>query len=559
MVSTLPRWVRRSRALAVLARLLKVGSMTESLAIYIPATLFQKAVGLGRVILFVYLLKSVKAQYGLWGLGVMIFTLACPIVTLGSYHGLIRYVSFYEARHRLAQFYRRTRWYILVCAGIITAIFFLASGSIARLVFTSRYEVVLHQYRQQLYLCILALSNGTVLALYHNVRGFLVGMRLYRVVSFLEVFFAIIFTAVGAMVLMLKPQADSLLWAHLFCIAAVFIVGLLLLERAVGVFTSVTTPTDGEVIADVDSSISRFDGTLLKQDERIVDASVGIKKGFFWQVLQFGFISTLAGFVWQGAGYISFLLTSRYYGKAKAAVFFAFLPFGQAILSLADAVRIVLFTHVAKLWESHQRHIALIVLETSYKALVLGTMSITVLIYATSPLWVKIFPMNYHDGLKLLGGILMFFQVGIHLSLVNIIARLHERPIIIAFGPLIGGVVNTVLAVIWLPYHGPAGAAWAAGLGMFTGAMIISVGYFLAERVKLNWSTYFILAVPILLALPKIPLCITWTLVIIMTIFTTWVLNAREKKLIISSLMRITSNTLTLLSKRGRRVENSPS
>ena len=548
------RWVSRSRVLAVLARLLKVGSMTESLAIYIPATLFQRAVGLGRVILFVYLLKSVQVQYGLWGLGVMIFTLVCPIITLGSYHGLIRYVSFYEARHRLTQFYHKARWYILACAVVISAIFFLGSGSIARLAFTSRYETVLHQHRQQVYLCILALSNGAVLALYHNVRGFLVGMRLYRVVSFLEVFFTIIFTAVGAVMLLFRPLADSLLWAHLICIATVFTVGLLLLERAIRVCASLTatTPTDQQVIADADSDISGFDSALLKQDEQIEDASAGIEKGFFWRVLRFGFISTVAGFVWQGAGYISFLLTSRYYGKAKAAIFFAFLPAGQAILSLADAARIVLFTHVAKLWESHQRHLAMFVLETSYKALALGTMTITVLIYAVSPLWVKILPMNYYEGVKLVGGILMFFQVGIHLTLMNIVTRLHERPVVIAFAPLIGGVINAILAVVWLPYKGPAGAAWAAGIGMFAGAMVVSIGYFLAERVKLNWSTYFILAAPILLILPKIPLCITWTLVLIMTIFTRWVLNGRQKRLIISSLVRLARNTRNLFSKPGR-------
>lgn len=534
--------------------------MTESLGIYIPVTLFQRAIGLVRVLLFVYLLEDVQARYGLWGLGVMIFTLSCPIITLGSYHGLVRYVSFYEARGQLLQFYRRVRWYILACASVMTLAGVLASGEITRMVFTSRfspggwhnhYEQV-RQYHYHFYLCLLAVANGAMLALYHNVRGFLVGMRLYRAVSFLEVLFTVGFTSIGAIVLIFKPYADSLLWAHLGCLAGVFVVALVLLDRAVNLATSLLSRRGEQVIADAESDISGLDSTLLKQDGRLESASGEMKGGFFWRVLKFGFVSTVAGFVWQGAGYISFLLTSRYYGKAAAAVFFAFLPAGQAILSLADAARIVLFTHVAKFWEARERHLASFILETSYKALALATMSLTVLIYITSPLWVKVLPVNYHEGgLKLLGGILMFFQVGIHLTLVNIIARLHERPAVVAFGPLVGGISNAILAILWMPREGPAGAAWAAGVGMYAGAMIVSMGYFLAERVKLSWSTYFVLATPVLLILPKLSLCITWTLVIIMTIFTTWILHARQKRMIISSLVRIARSIPAVLSKKG--------
>ena len=64
--------------MSLLSRLLKVGSMTEALGVYVPAMIFQKAVGLGRVVLFAYFLAHVQEQYGLWSLGMLIVTVGGP-------------------------------------------------------------------------------------------------------------------------------------------------------------------------------------------------------------------------------------------------------------------------------------------------------------------------------------------------------------------------------------------------------------------------------------------------------------------------------------------------
>ena len=100
--------------MSALSRLLKVGSIAESMGVYLPAMILQKAVGLLRVVLLVYLLSDAPGEYGLWGIGVMVFTVAAPLLTLGASQGLIRYVSFYEARQRLTEFYRRVRQSIAV-------------------------------------------------------------------------------------------------------------------------------------------------------------------------------------------------------------------------------------------------------------------------------------------------------------------------------------------------------------------------------------------------------------------------------------------------------------
>ena len=52
--------------MAILSRLLKVGSIAHSMSVYLPAMVLQKGLGLGRLILLTYLLKD-KSEMGHWG------------------------------------------------------------------------------------------------------------------------------------------------------------------------------------------------------------------------------------------------------------------------------------------------------------------------------------------------------------------------------------------------------------------------------------------------------------------------------------------------------------
>lgn len=537
--------------MAVLSRLLKAGSMTESLGVYIPATVFQRFLGLGRMLLFVYLLK--EAGYGLWGLGVVVFTMASSLVTLGSHHGLVRYVSFYEARGQLQAFYRRMRFFILACAVALTAAALAGSDALVGL---ARSRIAEVDYQRQLHLCWAALINAGLLGLYHNMLGFLVGMRRYRAVSVLEVAFAVCFTILGGGVLLVRADPMGLMIAHFIAVAVVLVAGMFLLQLAM---KSPETPAETARLADQpgetlipepDSDAVGLDAAMPLPVRQATAAEPTGIDGCFARVLQFGFVATIAGFLWQGAGYVTFLMTSRRYGKAKAGVFFAFLPVGQSIMALANAARAVIFTHVARLWESGERRMAVALLETTYKALVLGTMTLAVMLYVTSQWWVKILPAGFRDGLSLLGGLLLFFQASIHLALLNTLSRLHERPIVIAIAPLLGAAAIVPMAILWMDKSGPEGAAMAAGVGMYVGMMTVSLAYFLIVRTRMHISTYFLLAVPVVLLLSKWVLGLVWITVLIVTIFTTWLLDARQKRILACSLGRILKRLRTAGSRR---------
>ncbi len=525
--------------MTVLPRLLKVGSMAESLGLYLPAVILQKSIALGRVLLFAYLLS--KVQYGLWGLGMMIFNVAAPLLSLGSNHGLIRYVSFYEARGRLREFYRRMRLAVLACAVGLTLVALAGSGLIARYVVASRAEAGEVPYRVQLHLCWLALANALAGALYHNMLSFMVGMRAYRLLSLVEVLFAVAFTALGAAMLWTWPTALALLGAHLAAMVLVLAAGMSLLHVAVG------RPALAEARA---PSAGRADLAVLppggESDEVTGQAFIPLGpaqaaapervQGVLGRVLRYGLAALAGALLWQGAGYVSFWLTSRQLGKADAGVFYVFLLLAQPTVFLAGAAWAVLFSHVARQWEAQRRPAAMLRLTATYKAVCLATLTLSVAIYAGSPLWVRLLPEGYRSGLGLVGGLLMFYAAMNHLGLMNMLARLHERPAVISLAALAGGAANVVLALWWMPARGPAGAAWAAGVGMCAGGGIVAAAYLRASREPAGAGSYLMLVLPALMLLPILPLIVVWAVVLAAAAFLPWPFTPAERKLLVGLL-----------------------
>lgn len=505
--------------MATLAGLLKIGSMAESLGVYVPAMVGQKALGLLRVLLFVNILREAQAEYGLWGLAMMVFSLAAPVATLGANHGLVRYASLYETRGQLLAFYRRVRWGCLVCAAAVTAVMFLGSGRITAWVFTSARSGGEIAYSRQLHACWAALANVLAGALYFNMLALAAGMRAYRIASVIELLFSIAFTAVGAAILSAWPTATALLAGHLFCLVLSLGVGMALLERAIPAIDAQAhvpaQPVQGEVAGRIPQQDAPVDGALRK-------------------VLGFGLVSMIGNMLWLAAQYVSFYLTNRRYSKADAGVFTVFMQLSQMVLLVGNAAWAVIFTHVARRWESGQRREAMFTLETAFKVLSLALMSMTLAVYAAGPVWVRLLPERYRMGLSLLGGQLMFCQAVAHFSLVTVIARLRERPGLIALAAAAGAAANAALAAWWMPLYsyGPTGAAWAAGAGIYIGAGIVTAAYLLLARIRLHPSTCLILAAPVLLVLPAWAGLAAWAVVIAAAVATDWFLTDDQKRLV---------------------------
>lgn len=517
-------------------RMLKVGSLADSMTVYVPAMVLQKAIGMGRVVLFTYILT--KAEFGLWTLAAMIFSIAAPLLTLGSNQGLARYVSYYEAHGHLRSFYRRIRWCILILAMGLGTLAFVGSPLITRYVIMSKVKVELTFDQQQL-LCIAALANALLLALHHSMIGFMNGMRTYRLVSASEIFFAIMFT-VFAMAAIVYPTGLALCTAHGVALLVTLIFEAILLHVAVERLGTVVIEPAEKIIAAPDSETEE----VVTADIRDISKESEPKTvgGCFQRMLHYSLPAVFATLLAQLVLYVSFGITNRRYGKEFGGEYGVFLLLSQPIVFLANAAWAVVFTHIARHWESSDRRAAVLVLETAYKAVAIAMMTMAVGIYVSSPLWVRILPDKYQNGIYLLGGLLLFFQTLTHLAIMTIMAKLRETPIMIALVWAVALAVNIVLAELWMgsdPRDGMIYAAKAAGLGMYLGGGLVTVAYLLITRSRLHLSTYIVLACPIILLLPFWVTAAAWAAILVIAMFTPWLFNHRQKQLIAVAVGRL--------------------
>ncbi len=512
-------------------RLFKVGSLADSMGVYVPAMVLQKIIAMGRVVLFAYLLS--KAEMGLWGLAMMIFSTAAPLLTLGSNQGLTRYVSYYEARGHLRNFYRRIRWCIVALIVGLSALTLVGSPLITKYVIMSDVKSAHFSFHEQQILCVVALISAMLLALHLSLIGFMNGMRTYRLVSASEIFFAVVFTVVALGVMLFDRSGLALCVSNGAALLLTIAFEAVLLHVAVERLGTVAIKPAEKIIAAPDPDGEEV--VVAKVRNIAAESEPETVGGCFWRMLHFNLPAVFATLLAMLAQYVSFGITNRRYGKEFGGEYGVFLQISQPIVFLANAAWAVVFSHIARHWENEDRHTAVLVLETAYKAVAVAVMTMVVCIYVSSPLWVRILPEKYQSGIQLLSGLLLFFQTQTHLAIMTMMARLRETPIMIALVWAVALALNIVLAGMWMSNDAGTGmvsAATAAGLGMYIGGGIVTVGYLLVTRSRLHFSTYIVLACPIILMLPFWIAAGVWAALLIIAVFTPWLFSHRQKQLI---------------------------
>ncbi len=501
-----------------------VGSMADSMGVYVPAKVIQKLLGLGRLLVFMYLVAG-KTQFALWTLGVAIFSVAAPLLTLGSPNALARYAALYEQRGELRRFCRSAVLIVLGCTAGTAAIAFAAGDLITIYVMLSDKAAGPDvSFDVQRTVCYVALGNAVMLTLYLNLTAILYGLRTYRLVAAVELLFAVLFTAAGTAVLLVWPTGLAVLAAHMVCLAVATLAG------AAGLWLGLGKIADcGLRIAD---SQERTQGSAAEAGKSVGFPEHATTANMLGRLLRFGLVALAANTLWGMASYASLWLTNRHLSKSDAGVFAAMLLIGQPVLFLADAAWAVVFSHVARRWESHDRSGAMFTLEAAYKAVTLSLMTLAVGMYVTAPLWIRVLPAGYRSGLPLLGGLLLYFQTVIHLALLTIVAKLHERPwvIAVAAAAAIGG--NLSLGLTWVPTWGMEGASWAAGVGCLGGSLAVSAIYLLGSRTRLTAGSWIVMAMPALLLLPAWAAAAAWAGLLAAAMATRLVLTPREKTLL---------------------------
>lgn len=522
--------------MSFLARLFKVGSITDSLGVYVPAAIIQKTIGFARIILLASMLMAGQdaSERGLWGAGSMIYIIVASVLTLGTDHSISRYVSFYESAGMIRQFYRRMRTgllFLIVATGVVA---FACSEPITRLAMAERDEIATVAHTHQILVCWAALSNAMLLAIYNNLLQFMLGLRAYRLVSAVQVFYGVVFTGLVAAALALWPTALTALGAHGLALGATIFIAGVLLHRAV------CSPLPVLVAGIPEANIPER-SPLPAPGHPGANGHAEAANGMFQKVVRFGIGSLAGALLMEVVRHISFVLSIRRFGMSSAGVFHVFFQLSQGVFLVAEAVWAVVFTHVAKRWESGLRDVAMLTLQMSYKAVAMIVLTLNLLLLATGRLWVQLLPEAYRADLPVFEGLLLFFQTLTNLALLSMLAKVREQPSVIAMAALLGGALNLLLAQL---LEGLAGVAWAAGIGMYIGISFVTVVYIIAVGAKLDRGTWFVLACPGVLLLRRfdVPVSVLvagWAAVCLAAIFTNWMFARIEKVLLSKALLRL--------------------
>ena len=357
-------------------RLLQVGSMSQSMGVYVSASVAGKAVGFGRTLAFSYLLAHAPQQYNVWAIGSMLFGWASSALCLGANHGLARYVSVYQARGELWSFYRRVAPFLLILPVILVLPALLAAWPLAAALVAQPAEGV---QPIDIRIVQLSLANGVLLALFVEMTGLMYGLRTYRLSAAIELAMAVLFTVVALVWLKLTGSGLDLLWAHLACLGVALAAGLALVHRAVRMHA-------GDVSGEGTSSAS--------EPAPMEHALRGL--------LFFGLPALGGQLVWQAAPFVSYYLVNRHLGESVAGVFALWMLLAQVVSFAANAAWQVLYSHVARRHADNPAD-ALAQLQTSYKLLALLALAASVTLYVSKPLWSIVLPAGFRSGQDLLG------------------------------------------------------------------------------------------------------------------------------------------------------------
>ncbi len=480
--------------------LFEIRPLSSSLGVYVPAVVVQRALNLARLLFFAWLMQV--EQFGLLGLATLVFALAGTLVTFGSFGGISRYISYYEAKGELAEFFRTISRQVTLLAALVTAVLLIFSRPLASwLMGTSAQTAIGPQERWAIFAA--ALVNGFLSALYLNMGAWMRGLRLYRLLSVAEVVYAVLFFGLGIAVLKVRPTALMALTAHaislgLVLAAGTWAIGYALIKRAMERVAQPPSAVQGEGFlplsllrergrgegsSDVAQPPSAVQGEgsadVAQPPSAVQDKTT--RFSMLRAVLKFSIPAMLAGLAMMLLGSISLWFVQRFSGEKETGLFQAYFQLCQPIPVLATTIWGVLFTYAAVHWERQEKDLARRQLEVVYKLSVLGLAVLAVAINATSNLWITILPQPYRAAINVLPWLLIYVLAVANMGYAYVISQLRERPAVMIYITLAAVAVNAALAWILVPRYGATGGAMAAAVGAAIGLLAATLYVFKSD------------------------------------------------------------------------------
>jgi len=424
---------------------------------------------LGRGIALAWLIP--QAQFGLFGVALLVANVLLPLCSIGLHDGVSRYVPFHESAGRLRGFVIRSSVLVVTVALLTTVLLGLFAGPVGAALFSAAFATSGPDTAPADHLAGGPLLRASLvcvfaLALYHTLLSILKGLRMFRAFGAAELLSALMFTTlavIGAAGGFKTARALMMTYA-VACVAVVLILAPGLLVRITrGNLQSLETPR-------------RPGSTLLSYSAWAAGTAI----------------------LWHAMSYYPMWYLLKVSDSVTVGAFHAVRIVTQFIQIGAVMLTAVVAANVNRTWEHEGRDTAVPRLALLTKACLLVLIAGATALSLARPVVMQLFPAAFATGAAAYDPLVLFFLLVGVVGLIAVRLNLVEKPRLACLAWLVGVAVNVASSYVLLRPGGDvassvrAGALQAAAWALVAGvasALVVCVELVRRERLALDWRT----------------------------------------------------------------------
>ncbi|MGD2108282.1 MAG: hypothetical protein PVI86_02705 [Phycisphaerae bacterium] len=430
--------------------LYRADSIGASLGASSVAAAGSRLVGLVRGVALAWLIP--QAEFGLYGVALLVVNVLLPMCSSGLYEGVMRYAPYHESVGTLRRFVFHSAILVLGLAAtataglavfaepLSTALFSTAGSSVAAASASTGGGGLASLTRASL-ACVLSL------AAFQTFLGLLKGLRMFRALGVVELTAACLFTVAalaGATCGLTTARALITIYA-LSCVAVVivFYPGLVLAIR----------------------NTERPEGRAVGTDRRRPTS----------RLLTYSVWAAGTAVLWHAVSYYPMWYLLKVSDRETVGTFHAVRLITQLIHVGAVMLTSILAANVTRAWEHEGRASAVPRLELLTKASILLLILSASVLAIVRPAAFWLFPSAFAAGKAAYNPLILFFLIVGMVAVVTVRFNLLEKPRLVCMAWLTGAVVNVVASYLLLTPHWSgvvvtdaaalSAAAWAGVLG----------------------------------------------------------------------------------------------
>jgi O-antigen/teichoic acid export membrane protein len=426
-------------------------SVAASVGVVALATGTSRVLGLARGVALAWLIP--QAQFGLFGIALLVVNVLLPLCSTGLYEGVARYTPRHEAGGTLGRFIIRSGLFATIAALAAAAVLWALADFVGPALFSTAGAASGQGLAEPVEGADAALMRASLicavgLTAYHTLLGYLRGLQMFRAVATAELTVACVFTGMAvAAALYGHTSARALVITYaMSCAAVVLLLAPFLIRRAGGLA--------GQSVA----------------------VSPPPPRGLW----TFSVWAAGTALLWHALAYYPMWYLLKVSDGQTVALFHAVRLVTQFVQVGAVVLTAVVAADINRRWEHQAREAIAPRLELLTKACLIVLLAGAAALSLARPIVMYVFPSRFAAGVSAYDPLVLFFWgVGV-VGLVAIRLNVLERPRWVFCAWLVGAAVNVAAAYLFLGHPGGSATAPAQALPATAWAGVIGVSVALA-------------------------------------------------------------------------------